>query len=117
MLAGSDDAAANAFQDDVQAVVDEYQAAWNDDDSETFLELVADDDVFMNGSTETEREAQADIIGNGTPSYNDWPAQVIGDPIAAGDGPYLAAMTNHLGWRNSIDGGDIKVSEHARATG
>ena len=89
------------------------------------LELVTDDYVFINGSAETEREGQADIIGNGTLSGSGWSAQVIGDPIAAGDGQYQVAMTNHLETRNSIDGedgispvtvvddgGELKASEH-----
>ena len=130
MLACSDDEPANAVPDDVQAVVDEYQASWNDYDSEAFLELVTDDYVFINGNTETEREAQADIIGDGTLSGSGWSAEAIGDPIAAGDGPYQVAMTNHLEWRNSPDGedgistvtvvdddGELKVSEHVWVTG
>jgi hypothetical protein len=122
-LACSDDEPANAVPDDVGSVVQEYAASWNDYDSEAFLELVTADYVFISEGSETDREAQAGIIGDGALSTIGFFVEDVGDSIAIGDGPYYVASTQTLdtdgGTVEGIstvtvvdDGGELKVSEH-----
>lgn len=122
-LACSDDEPANAVPDEVWSVVQEYADSWNDYDGEAFLELVTADYVFVDDGTETDRDAQADFIGNGALSAMGFVAEDIGDPIAVGDGPYLVATTQALDMSGQTtegistvtvvdDGGELKVSEH-----
>ena len=122
-LACSDDEPANAVPDDVWTVVEQYTAAWNDYDDGAFLEHVTEDYVFITDTSESDRDAQAEVIGAGSLSGMGWSAEVIGDPIVAGDGPYDVAVTNRV-TMNGIetdglsmvtvvdDDGELKVAEH-----
>lgn len=122
-LACSDDEPANAVPDDVWTLIEDYTAAWNDYDDGAFLDHVTEDYVFVTDTSESDREAQAEVIGAGTLSGMSWSAEVIGDPIVAGDGPYDVAVTNRI-TMNGIetdglsmvtvvdDDGELKVAEH-----
>ena len=122
-LACSDDEPANAVPDDVWSVVEQYTAAWNDYDDGAFLEHVTEDYVFVAGNTEVDSETQAGYIGEGSLANSGWSAEVIGDPIVAGDGPYDVAVTNLVTMNGTPteglslvtvvdDDGELKVAEH-----
>lgn len=122
-LACSDDEPANAVPDDVWTLIEDYSAAWNDYDGVAFLETVTEDYVFVAGNTEVDSETQAGYIGEGSLANSGWSAEVIGDPIVAGDGPYDVAMTNLVTMNGTPteglslvtvvdDDGELKVAEH-----
>lgn len=76
---------------EIQSLLDDYTAAWNDYDSEAFLALVSDDYTFDGTGVDAMASRISQLGGL------DWNVEVIGDPIMAGDGPfYFVAQVNHV---------------------
>ncbi len=118
---GSSDVAPTA---EIQQLLDDYEAAWNDYDGAAFLALVTDGYGFEISGTTTGAATQALYIDNmGSTS---WHVTQVGDAISAGDGPYYVALVDNLTAVDypvdgvdgvSIvtvvdDGGTLKVDHH-----
>lgn len=90
-VSGSDTAATS----EIETLLDDYGAAWNDYDAEAFLALVTDDYVHeYAGSTSTAAETAATIE---TGSSYGTQVEPIGDPIVNGKGPaYFVAQADVL---------------------
>ena len=114
-----------AVSGDVTTLLDDYTAAWNNHDSEAFLELVTDDYTFSSDvmfGTEpiyTTAEGQAMLIG----AVGDFNVEVIGEPIMTGNGPWYVAQVNRVGSESDLsdgisnfvivdEGGTLLVASH-----
>lgn len=110
---------------EVQTLLDDYTAAWNDHDGEAFLALVTDDytftseEMFTGQPLTTTAAGQAMLIG----AMGDFDIEVIGQPIMTGDGPWLVAQANRVttesteqdGISNFVvvdEGGTLLVASH-----
>jgi len=82
---------------EVQALLDDYTAAWNDHDGAAFLELVTENYTFSSGSMETSAEGQAMLIRG----YSNIDIERIGQPIMVGDGPWDVVVANRLNNTNA----------------
>lgn len=73
---------------EVGQLVDDYTAAWNEYDSEAFLETTRQGYTFTSSAAGTfDRDEQALIIET-TLSANAWQVRMLEDPIVVGDGPW-----------------------------
>lgn len=109
----------SAVTGDVQTLLDDYTAAWNDHDGAAFLDLVTGDYTFDNGFTVTDAENQSRTIEMAT----DFAVEQTGEPIMVGDGPWLVAQANHMNYGSSDldgmslmtvveEGGMLKIASH-----
>jgi hypothetical protein len=90
-VAGSD----TAVTGDIETLLDDYAAAWNNYDSEAFLALVTDDYTFE-GAGEV-NTADEEALGIAQLGAYDWNVTITGDRVIAGDGPtYVALQTNQV---------------------
>ena len=90
-VTGSD----TAVSGEIETLLDDYVAAWNDYDSEAFLALVTDDYTFDGASGPTTAEQTAVAISNN--EFTDVNVEEVGDPIMFGDGPnYFVARANRI---------------------
>lgn len=108
-----------AVTGDVQALLDDYTATWNDHDGDAFLELVTSDYTFDNGVQVFPAENQARIIDAAT----DFTVEALGEPMMVGDGPWLVAQANHTTFGSTDqygmslltvveEGGMLKIASH-----
>ena len=89
MVAGSD----TAVSGEIETLLDDYRAAWNDYDSEAFLALVTDDYTFEFAGDVTPAEQQAVAIANS--EFVNGHVEKVGESIMYGDGPnYFVAQAN-----------------------
>ena len=109
----------SAVTGDVQTLLDDYTAAWNDHDGAAFLDLVTSDYTFDNGFTVTNAENQSRAIETST----DFVVEELGEPIMVGDGPWIVAQANHTTYGSSDldgmslitvveEGGMLKIASH-----
>jgi hypothetical protein len=118
-----------AVNEEIQALLDDYLATWNNQDGEAFLELVTDSytlhmaggEVSISQQAEEARLTLEDLEGR------DWREVVIGEPIMTGRGPWFVSLVEHFtapGYgpegADGIstftivdDGGTLKVARHA----
>lgn len=91
---------------DIQQLIDDYSAAWNDYDGAAFSALVTDNYRFVMGTDSTTAAEQAGYISNSLEPGN-WHVTQTGDPIMVGDDPWLVAVPNNLtGEGYGVDGQD-----------
>lgn len=85
----------SAVTGDIETLLDDYMAAWNDYDSDAFLALVTDSYTFEGfGEVNTAEQEAAGIAQLG--NY-DWHVELTGDRTMTGDGPtYLVAQPNRV---------------------
>ena len=83
-----------AVTGEIQQLLDDYHAAWNDADGDAYLSLVTDNAVFRIGTDSTPADEQAGYIDN--LDAVSWHVEQIGDAIMTGDGPWYVAVANHL---------------------
>jgi hypothetical protein len=96
----------NAVTGDIQELLDDYSAAWNDSDGDAFSALVTENFHFVMGPDSSTAAEQAALISN-SPELSDWHVTQTGDPIMVGDGPWLVAVPNNLtGAGYGVDGQD-----------
>lgn len=89
MVSGSD----TAVSGEIETLLEDYRAAWNDYDSEAFLALVTDDYTFEFAGDVTTAEEQAAGIANS--EFINGHVEKVGAPIMFGDGPnYFVAEAN-----------------------
>lgn len=109
----------SAVSGDVQTLLDDYTAAWNEHDGTAFLALVTSDYTFDNGVTVTSAEDQAVVIGAST----SFAVEVVGEAIMVGDGPWTVAQANQTTYLDTDSlgmsiltvveqGGVLKVASH-----
>lgn len=79
---------------DIQQLLDDYGAAWNDYDGEAFSALVTENYHFVMGPDSSTAAEQAGYIPNLESS--NWHQEQTGDAIMVGDGPWLVASPNIL---------------------
>lgn len=112
----------NAVSTEIQSLVDDYEAAWNNYDGDAFLALVTDDFRGDYGSGEIGAAYQASEINYMLGNY-DWSIERIGDPTMSGDGPWYVVttqrLTNTTGTSHGVsvltvvdDGGMLRIAEH-----
>lgn len=101
----SDDDPANSVPDDVEAVVNDYIASWNNYDAEAFAALVTDDYMFIDDGFGAENTKDQQMSDMPLLDAAGWHADVIGDMIAADDGTYYVAVTNSL---TTTNGGEAE---------
>jgi NADH:ubiquinone oxidoreductase subunit 5 (subunit L)/multisubunit Na+/H+ antiporter MnhA subunit len=116
-LASEPETAANA---EINAVFDDYAAAWQESDREAFLALTTDDYTFNSSGRTTERDVQAAAIS----TSSSFAVKPVGDLVVMGDGPeYFVAVANQISYQGSdyvgisvyriVETEDgLKVSEH-----
>ena len=80
---------------DIQQLIDDYGAAWNNYDGAAFTALVTDGYRFVSPYGNNDAVEEADNISNYLESVN-WHTTQLGDPVMIGDGPWLVAVPNHL---------------------
>lgn len=74
-----------AIPGEIDAVLEDYIAAWNENDSEAFLALTTDDyRLEYGGFALTAQQIATDMTRL---DKGDFVVEVIGDPIRSGDGP------------------------------
>jgi hypothetical protein len=74
-----------AIPGEIDAVLEDYFAAWNENDSEAFLALTTDDyKLEYGGVVLTAQQIATDMTRL---EKGDFVVEVIGDPIRSGDGP------------------------------
>jgi len=117
-----------AVTDEIQILLDDYLATWNNQDGQAFLELVTDDyalhmtsgAVSMSQHAEQARGTLEALAGR------DWSESVIGEPIMTGNGPWFVSLVEHFtapGYGPEgadgvstftivDDGGTLKVARH-----
>jgi hypothetical protein len=92
---------------DIQQLLDDYSAAWNDYDGDAFSALVTENYRFVYGSSSNNATEQAALISGAVFESTNWNVTQIGDPIMVGDGPWLVAVPNNLtGDEYGADGQD-----------
>jgi hypothetical protein len=109
-----------APSDDVAQVWEDYTDAWNDYDGDAFLQLVTPGYTFVMDGSETNAEdmaAEVDRLRN-----VDWHVTLIGEPVVAGDGPWILSQVNELDEFDPMDGisvvtivddgGVLRIAEH-----
>ena len=112
-----------APSDDVAQVWDDYTDAWNNYDGDAFLQLVTSDYTFVTEGGSTSAEAQATFIER--LGITDWHVTPIGEPVMAGDGPWVLSQVNRVdqgAWVDPVegisvltivdDGGVLRVANH-----
>jgi hypothetical protein len=117
-----------AVTEEIQTLVDDYLAAWNDYDEEALLQLVTADytlDMVGRADSLTLQAEEASALFS-TLEANDWNEVAIGEPIMAGKGPWYVSQVEHFtspsyGPRGADgvstftvvdDGGMLKVARH-----
>lgn len=89
--AGSD----TSVTGDIETLLDDYSAAWNDYDSQAFLALVTDDYTFE-GAGEV-NTAEEEALGIAQLGAYDWVVTVTGDRVVAGNGAtYVVLQPNEV---------------------
>ena len=83
-----------AVTGDIQQLLDENIAAWNDYDGEAFSALVTENYYFVMGPDRSDAAEMADFIP--TLESSNWHVEQTGDAIMVGDGPWLVAVPNLL---------------------
>lgn len=78
---------------DIQQLLDDYSAAWNDYDGDAFSALVTENYHFVMGSDSSSAVVQAGYISNALEPGN-WHVEQTGDAMMVGDGPWLVAAPN-----------------------
>lgn len=109
--------------DNVAQLWDDYSDAWNNHDGDAFLQLVTSDYTFVIDQTATTAEAQATFIER--LGMTDWHVTPIGEPVMAGDGPWVLSQVNRVdqgAWVDPVegisvltivdDGGVLRVANH-----
>ncbi len=87
-----------AVTEEIQSVVDDYLAAWNTYDGDTFLELVTSDYALdmTSGPVSMILEAkEASELINGL-AVRDWQETSIGQPSMTGEGPWFVSVVEHF---------------------
>jgi hypothetical protein len=79
----------------VEELLNDYGVAWSNHDGEAFLALTTADYVHDNGGATYDQAGTANMI-TGTLEGLRWQAELVGDRIATGDGPYYIAEVNRL---------------------
>jgi hypothetical protein len=84
-----------AVTSEVDTLLDDYMAAWNDYDADVFLALVTDGYTFEGfGEVNT---AEEEAVGIAQLGNYDWNVELIGDRTMVGDGPtYVVAQPNRV---------------------
>ncbi len=84
-----------AVTGDIETLLDDYAAAWNEYDSDAFLVLVTDDYTFEGpGEVNT---AEVEAAGIAQLGAYDWNVTMTGDRVIAGDGPtYVVLQPNEV---------------------
>lgn len=93
-----------AISSEVQTLVDDYLAAWNEYDGEAFRELVTDDYSFaaMGDSPISVAQVASNIE---SAQGSGWHVEIVGQPIMTGDGPwYVATGHRFTGWTFGSEG-------------
>lgn len=73
---------------EISDLIDDYVAAWNNYDGEAFLALTREGYTYTSNMAGTfDRDEQLDVIENTLPSQS-WSAELLGDPVMVGDGPW-----------------------------
>ncbi len=80
---------------DIQQLIDDYTAAWNDYDGVAFTALVTESYGFASPYGNSDAVEEAINISTYLETTN-WHATHSGDPIMVGDGPWLVAVANHI---------------------
>ncbi len=84
-----------ATTSDIEALLDDYTAAWNEYDGTGFLELVTDDYEFEQAGVSRSTAAnQASMIDAG--SGIEWQVERVGESLMQGDGPWYVASANNI---------------------
>lgn len=108
---------------DVAQVWEDYSDAWNNYDADEFLQFVTPDYTFVMDGTETNAQDMAtevSSLGN-----VDWHVTLVGEPVVAGDGPWILSQVNLLEQGTLVtqmegisvvtivdDGGVLRVADH-----
>lgn len=109
---------------EIEQLLDDYRAAWNDYDGEAFLGMTAPGYRFEAEGFRNTAEEQASVI-DGLGTYN-WQVATRGEVIVAGDGPWYTAEVNVITGRYAAsegsegitlkrivdNDGTLKVSKH-----
>ncbi len=84
-----------AVTGDIESLVDDYNAAWNNYDADAFLALVTDNYTFEGPAGTFSAEDQA--TGLTALRFYDWNVEMTGDRIMVGDGPsYFVVQPNQV---------------------
>lgn len=89
-----------AASDEITAVLDDYNAAWNEGDDDAFRELTSEGYTFTSGDTTANRDVQAvSIVASST-----FDVRRVGDLVVMGDGPeYFVVAAEEIAY----GGGDF----------
>ncbi len=87
----------------IDALIADYNAAWNDYDGAAFEALVADGYVFVDGVQTTNVDEQVGIIENVMKGWQ-FAVEETGEPMMYGDGPWYVAQLNHVTTITNQDG-------------
>ena len=94
-----------AVTGEIEALLDDYDAAWNEHDGEAFLALVATDYEFLVDGEATDATMQSRYI-NGLLASMEWQVETVGEPMMTGEGPWYVAQANHTTDIGNTDGSD-----------
>lgn len=108
-----------AVTGEIQVLLEDYTASWNDHDGDAFLALVTSDYTFDNGVMVIPVETQARAIE----TASDFTVENIGEGIMVGDGPWLVAQADHTTFGSTDqygmsllmvveEGGILKIASH-----
>jgi hypothetical protein len=106
----------------VQELMDDYQAAWNNYDSDAFRAVTTEEYTHTNGDFTSTRDTTAGTIAH-TASNADFQVERFGDLVVTGEGPYYVAVANRLHDDEGTEAGistfvvvetndGLKVAEH-----
>ena len=117
-----------AVTEEIQTLVDDYMATWNNQDGEAFLELITADYVLhmTSGSVSMSEHAEEARWTLEALEGREWSETVIGEPIMTGPGPWFVSLVEHFtapGYGPEgadgvstltivDDGGTLKVARH-----
>lgn len=72
---------------EMDQLIDDYIAAWNDHDGEAFMETTRAGYTFNSGGVTYDRDGQLANI-EGILPQRDWHVELLDDPLVVGDGPW-----------------------------
>ncbi|NNC93445.1 MAG: hypothetical protein HKN80_13230 [Acidimicrobiia bacterium] len=87
-----------AVTEEIQTLVDDYLAAWNNYDEEALLQLVTADytlDMVGRADSLALQAEEASALFN-TLEADGWNEAAIGEPIMTGEGPWFVALVEHF---------------------
>lgn len=90
-----------AVNAEIQQLLDDYAAAWNNYDGDGFLAVVGDDYVMRTGRY-GDWTADQQVVPVGDSITHGWHSEVIGEAIMTGEGPWYVSHVQYLTTTDSL---------------